>query len=147
MVDIKSDLIDILPIENHRSLTNYEILLGKPIEPIKRLQIFFPDEFEEFVLEWIDGYLSKEYKIVRRSGGAGDKGRDVVAFFDEAGPEAQWNNYQCKHYDHSLSPSDIWIELGKLCYYTYSQEFSISCSYYFVSPKGIGSKFIGHRLR
>jgi hypothetical protein len=136
--DLES-LTEIPEPPNPQPLTNYQLIMGKPIEPINRLKIQSPEDFEQFVQEWAQGYLKKKYKLVRRSGGAGDKGRDIVAYLQEPGPTSQWDNYQCKHYDHPLSPSDIWTEIGKLCYYTYIEDFSVPVNYYFISPQGIGS--------
>src|SRR5262249_30848810 len=56
---------------------------------------------------------------------------------DHAG--GPWDNYQCKHYDHPLTPTDIWLELGKLCYYTFQNEFTIPRRYHFVAPHGVGT--------
>jgi len=66
-------------------------------------------------------------------------GRDVVAY-QTSGQTDPWDNYQCKHYDRPLSPSDVWCELGKLCYYTYIGEYTFPREFYFVSPQGAGNK-------
>lgn len=126
-------------------LTNQEILLGKPIAPIDRLKAMPSGEFEDMVLEWIAGYLKehlKQYIKVRKSSGAGDRGRDVMAYVDIT--KGIWDNYQCKHYDHVLSPGDIWLELGKLCFYSFKRYFPIPRAYYLVSPRGIGPTLAGH---
>lgn len=113
---------------------------GAWIDPIKRLSIFDPNEFETFTLQWVYGYLSETYCEVQNRGGAGDKGRDIVAWIDPPkGKDAKWVNYQCKHYRDPLTPTDIWVELGKLCYFTYYNHFAIPQKYVFVSPKGAGS--------
>lgn len=122
-------------------VTNQNLLLGKPIPAIDRLKLFSPDDYEVFVQEWLYGYLKNQYQRVRRSGGAGDKGRDVIAYIKYSTNNADliWDNYQCKHYDKPLMPSKIWVELGKLCFYTYRQDFTIPNKYLFVSPQGVGS--------
>ena len=61
------------------------------------------------------------YREVRRASGAGDKGRDVIGYVGEVNCRRPWDNFQCKHYDHALYPSDLWKELAKLCYYTFDQ--------------------------
>ncbi|MEX0937333.1 MAG: ABC-three component system protein [Pirellulales bacterium] len=66
-------------------------------------------------------------------------GRDVIAIPNAADPTI-WDNYQCKHYDHPLTPSDIWLELGKLVYYTHKEEFTYPREYKFVAPQGVGTK-------
>jgi hypothetical protein len=114
-----------------------DVVGGLPIPPIERIRIFSPGQWEDFVLEWADS-LRVQYGNVERCGGAGDMGRDVIAF-DYADP-ILWDNYQCKHYKTGLTPGDIWIELGKLVYYTYSKEYTYPRKYVFVSPQGAGTK-------
>ena len=80
---------------------------GLWIDPIKRLTTFSEDEFENFTLEWVNGYLKKKsgYIEIQQRGGSGDKGRDIVAWLDPAGTvPRRWDNYQCKHYKSPLSP-------------------------------------------
>ena len=111
---------------------------GPAIPALERLRIMSPAEWEDFILEWAHSLKSK-YQLVEKCAGAGDMGRDVVAY-QTSGQTDPWDNYQCKHYDHPLLPSDIWCELGKLCYYTFVGEFTLPCAYYFVSPQGAGNK-------
>jgi len=116
-------------------LTNNDILFGSPIPAIDKLKIVSAGEFEDIIREWIAGYFSNKYIKVWRAGGAKDKGRDVIAIEDDAGV---WDNFQSKHYDHPLMPSDIWKELGKLCYYTFIKSYTVPRKYYFVAPQGVG---------
>lgn len=118
-------------------LTNNDILFGSPIPAIDKLKIVSPDEYEDIIREWIAGYCEKKYVGVRKVGGANDKGRDVIAFINEI---HDYDNYQCKHYDHPLAPSDIWKELGKLCYYTFDGSYKLPRKYFFVAPLGVGPK-------
>lgn len=67
---------------------------GVPVLPIERIRLFSPDQWEDFVLEWADSLRSR-YSNVERCAGAGDMGRDVIAFHKNA-PD-HWDNYQCKH--------------------------------------------------
>lgn len=121
-------------------LSNADLLLGKTIEPIKRLQVISASDFEDLVREWATGYLKEEYSRVKRCGGAGDMGRDVIAYVNEEDKDKIiWDNYQCKHYNSTLAPSKAWIELGKLCYYTFKNEFSVPRKYYFVTPNGVST--------
>jgi hypothetical protein len=110
------------------------------ITPWKVIQMYSPDEWEEFTEEWSKGFDPPYHQVVRL-GGAGDKGRDVVGY---TGPpqdgRTKWDSYQCKHYDHPLRPTDIYCELGKLCVYTHRGDFSIPRKYRFVAPKGAGTK-------
>ena len=89
------------------------------------------------MLEWADS-LRDQYGTVERCGGAGDMGRDIIAF-DKA-DSTIWDNFQCKHYKTGLTPSDIWVELGKLVYYTYTNEYTYPRKYVFVAPQGAGTK-------
>ncbi len=117
------------------SLTDDTVKNGPPVKPLDRIKLFSPDEWEKFVEEWLSTLKSK-YLKVDRLGGSGDKGRDVVATINQSG---DWVNYQCKHYDHALYPSDIWLEIGKLVYYTKIGDYTYPSKYYFVAPQGIGT--------
>lgn len=109
---------------------------GVPIPPIERIRLFSPEQWEDFVREWAHSLHSK-YSNVIRCGGAGDMGRDVIAFHKDSSDH--WDNYQCKHYRDPLKPSDVWIEFGKLVYYTKTGEYSWPSSYFFVAPHGVGT--------
>lgn len=116
-----------------------QVYAGKNIPAIQRIKIFSPDEWEEFVEEWLTTKKSS-YETIERLGGSGDKGRDVVGY--KCKPDNnryKWDNYQCKHYDHPLMPSDVWSEFGKLCHYTYIDDFPVPDRYFFVAPCGIGT--------
>ena len=110
---------------------------GPPIPAIDRLRLMDNNQWEKFILEWAHS-LEEKYAAVEQCGGAGDMGRDVLGFLhvDQADP---WDNYQCKHYDHPLHPGDIWVELGKLCYFTFIGEYTYPREYFFVAPQGIGN--------
>ena len=125
------------PLDPHNPSADTAIS-GPPIAPIDRIRLFSPSEWEDFVLEWAHS-LRGHYARVDRCGGAGDMGRDIIGIPDEGEP-AVWDNYQCKHYDHPLMPSDIWLELGKLVYYTHKNEFTCPRRYRFVAPQGVGTK-------
>ncbi len=114
------------------------VATGLPIPEIERVRIMSPAQWEDFVLEWAHS-LEARYVSVERCAGAGDMGRDVVGYVGEE-PDSPWDNFQCKHYDHMLTPGDIWVELGKLCYYTYIGAYSIPRVYTFVAPRGAGNK-------
>lgn len=113
------------------------VAAGLPIPPIERIRIFGDGQWEDFVLEWADS-LRDQYGTVERCGGAGDMGRDIIAF-DKTNPLI-WDNYQCKHYKSGLAPGDIWVELGKLVYYTHINEYTYPRKYFFVAPQGAGTK-------
>ncbi len=108
------------------------------VTPEKLIQLLTEDEWEQFVLEWSEGFDPK-YAHVDRIGGAGDKGRDVVGYSDSDLSVSPIDLYQCKHYAHPLRPSDIWVELGKLCVFTQRGDYRIPRHYRFVAPKGVGT--------
>ncbi|MGE4070325.1 MAG: ABC-three component system protein [Lysobacterales bacterium] len=108
---------------------------GLPVHPEDRVRLFSPDQWERFIQEWVDS-LRDEYDLVERCGGAGDMGRDVIATVKSG--NGAWDNYQCKHYRNALAPSAVWVELGKLAYYTLRGEYSYPRSYFFVAPQGVG---------
>ncbi len=108
---------------------------GSTIVPaIDLLRVFSPGQWEDFALEWAHS-LKGRYQRVERCGGAGDLGRDVVAFVSNV----EWHNYQCKHYKEPLQPNQVVLELGKLCYYVHKKAFSAPSEYYFVAPQGAGN--------
>jgi hypothetical protein len=120
-----------------KDITADVVAFGQAIPPIERMRLFSHRQWEEFVLEWADS-LRERYTRVERCGGAGDMGRDVIATCKGAAHD--WHNYQCKHYDKPLQPTDIWIELGKLIYYTHRNDYTYPRRYYFVAPQGAGTK-------
>ena len=126
-----------LPIPVGALLSSGAASAGLPITALDRIKLFSPTQWEEFVLEWAHS-LKTKYSSVERCAGAGDMGRDVIAF-DKTNPTL-WENYQCKHYGHRLTPVDIWLELGKFVYYTFAGEYTTPQKYFFVAPQGIGTK-------
>ncbi len=113
------------------------VLAGQPIPAIDRIKLFSDKQWEDFVLEWADS-LRDQYGRVERCGGAGDMGRDVIATVKDG--NGAWDNYQCKHYKESIKPTDVWIELGKLAFYTKRGDYTYPRRYYFIAPQGAGTK-------
>jgi hypothetical protein len=116
-----------------------QVSTGMHIPAIKKITLFSPNEWEEFVEEWLTT-KDQYYTSIDRLGGSGDQGRDVIGLI--CAPKDnnyQWDNYQCKHYDHALCPSDVWSEFGKLCYYTYKGDFPVPNKYFFVCPYSVGT--------
>ncbi|MBS1596057.1 MAG: hypothetical protein JST90_17225 [Bacteroidetes bacterium] len=111
---------------------------GPNITPQQYIQLYSADQWESFVEEYADGLKSK-YSSVLRIGGAGDKGVDVAAFKTTEAFKGNWDNYQCKHYDHALHPGDVILEMGKLCYYTFIKEYPVPDNYFIVGPQGVGT--------
>lgn len=112
---------------------------GIPMPKPMRVTTFSPAEWESFTQEWATS-LKNSYARVSRYGGSGDQGVDVAGFVSDNGWEGGWENYQCKHYDHPLNPSDIWVEIGKIIYYSYKQEYPPPLKYYFIASRDIGTK-------
>ncbi len=109
------------------------------LTPWKVIQTYSADEWEDFIVEWTDGFDPAYYQVTKLAG-AGDKGRDVVAYVSDPQTDCEWDNYQCKHYDHALFPTDAYLELGKLCVYTHRGDFTVPRRYRFVCPRGVGVK-------
>jgi len=120
--------------------TSNRITFGKRIIPLKMIETFSPDEWEDFVEEWLD-LKKKEYFDIERLGGAGDMGRDVVAYIDDPKDNShyKWDCYQCKHYNTSITPTAVYLEFGKIIYYTFMKEYPVPQKYYFVAPKDCGT--------
>lgn len=119
--------------------SNFEVTNGANIVPIKRIEIFSPEEWELFTEEYLE-ILQSEYKDIERIGGANDNGRDVIAYIETPDKENyKWDCFQCKHYDHSLYPSDIYVEIGKILYYTFKNEYPVPQNYFIIAPKGCGT--------
>lgn len=121
------------------------------IMPIDQVHVMDEDSFEQFITEWLYGCKKEQYEVIQRIGGAGDKGRDVIA----KNKDSSIDIYQCKHYTSPLAPSQFYIELGKLCYYTYKKEIPIPRCYYIIASHDIGpslenlinnSKSVGKKL-
>lgn len=113
---------------------------GVTVDPSLRLSTFSANEFENFVNQWVHEYLKSQYDSVELRRGAGDKGRDIVGWVDPSGTvPRQWDNYQCKHYASALAPTNIYVELGKLCYFTFRNDYTIPRKYFFVCNSGVGT--------
>ena len=105
------------------------------IAPIDKVHIMDEDSFEQFTLEWLFGCKKAKYSSIKRIGGAGDKGRDVVGYYSDGAVDY----YQCKHYNTGLSPTNYYLELGKLCYYTYKGEIPVPKEYFIIASNDVGS--------
>jgi hypothetical protein len=128
------------PIGLANGVTASQTVHGPSIPPQQRLLTYSPDQWEDFVHEWCHYCLKKSYKVVQRFAGAGDMGIDVVGFEDKKRLNGVWDNYQCKHYGHPLTPGDVWPEFGKIIWHSFKGEYAIPRRYYFVSPWGAGTK-------
>ncbi len=133
-----SDLKKITPKPATSTASSAHVVSGVPIPKAMRIRTFSPDDWEEFIEEWSTCLVSA-YKKVRRFGGAGDLGVDIAGFCTDKGFEGDWDNYQCKRYDHPLRPSDIWVEIGKIIFYATCGEYAPPRKHYFVCSQGVGT--------
>lgn len=124
---------DLMPYPAPQKVTIKDVQ-GDTRIPYERIKAYDDKEFELFIREWVTS-LSERYQI-RGFGGAGDKGRDVVA----KDLQGKYYYFQCKHYDHPLTPSDMLPEFGKLVYYTFTEEIPLPNEYYILAPWDIGGK-------
>ena len=127
--------------------TAVQVSQGMPIPAVARLGLMSADEWEQFTEEWVTHFKHQgEYARVRRSGGAGDRGLDVMAFTSDLGFGAAWDSYQCKHYADVLGPDEVCAEAAKIIYHSFTRTppFNQACRtprrHVFVSPKGTGTK-------
>jgi hypothetical protein len=128
------------PASSVTVVTAAQVVAGPVIPPQQRLLTYSPGEWESFVEEWAYYCLKAKYKLVQRFSGAGDMGIDVAGFEDNLRLKGVWDNYQCKHYDHAIAPSDVWVEFGKIIWYSFKNEYTVPRRYYFVAPWGAGTK-------
>jgi hypothetical protein len=105
----------------------------------KLIEIFEPSQWEEFTEEWAVS-LEPGYKEVLRWSGAGDMGLDVIGFNTDKKFDGGCDNYQCKRYAIKLQPANIWVELGKIIYYSHFGEYTVPKNSYFAASKGVGLK-------
>lgn len=118
---------------------------GLPISALDRMANFSAAEFERFTLEWASGYLAEKVPgivEVQQRGGAGDKGRDVIAWLDPTtSSHRRWKLYQCKHYGTALGAGNAAAEIGKVLFYSHRGDYSFPEEYHFVTHKGVTSPF------
>lgn len=133
-----SDLKEIEPKAQAFTQSSAHVQSGVPIPKVIRVKLFSPDEWEAFTEEWANS-LKADYAKVRRFGGSGDLGVDIAGFASELGFQGEWDNFQCKRYDHPLRPSDIWVEVAKIIYYSFRGEYVPPRRNYFLGSQGIGT--------
>lgn len=137
-VDIK-DFRELCTSPTKELYSSDHAISGIPIPKISRVELFSSEAWEEFIEEWASSKRADYFKCLR-FGGAGDKGIDVVGFINNHTFEGGWDNFQCKHYSNPIAPSDIWIEVGKVVYYTFLKTYPTPRKYYFVGSKNVGTK-------
>lgn len=112
---------------------------GPRLAPRKVIQTYDADEWEIFIEEWASG-LSPRYIRVQRFGGAGDRGVDVAGFKTNRGFEGEWDCFQGKHYDKSLTPSIAWPEILKIFLLPVRNHlYKLPTKYSFIAPRGLAT--------
>ena len=119
---------------------------GKIFPPQQQILLFSPDEWEEFIKEWVHYQKTKYVKVVRLAG-AGDLGVDVAGLTSKAAFEGEWDCYQCKHYDNPLTPSIALPEIGKILWHSFQKKYTPPKKYYFIAPWGCGPKLKKYLLK
>ena len=94
--------------------------------------------FEVLVQNWM-GRIAPRYLGVERFGGPGDMGRDVIGWTTDKKCLGPWDNVQCKHLNRSLSPGDLWPELGKVLWHAHKGDYILPRQMKFLASKGIGT--------
>jgi hypothetical protein len=117
----------------------HTVMHGKTFLPQQQILLFSPDEWEEFIREWVHYQKTKYHKVVRLAG-AGDMGIDVAGLTDNAAFEGVWDCYQCKHYDDALTPTVALPEIAKILWHSFKKQYKAPRKYYFIAPRSCGSK-------
>jgi hypothetical protein len=136
-----SDFQDLNPATPTRGFGSDHVQFGVPIPKQKRLEMLDDAEWEAFTEEWALS-LKSQYHSVKRHSGSGDKGLDVVGFLASEQFSDGYDNYQCKKYNQALAPSDVWVEFGKVIFYTWRGDYPAPRQYFFAAPKGVGTKLL-----
>jgi hypothetical protein len=138
--DIDTEFVEVCPPTAASTLlTAAQMQSGPAIEPLRRLFLYSADEWEGFIDEWAAVCLKGKYKKVQRFAGANDRGIDIAGFADDCMLKGVWDDYQCKHYDHALYPTDAWPEIGKILWYSFKGHYKPPRDYFFVAPRGTGT--------
>jgi hypothetical protein len=104
---------------------------------VKQISGYGADEWEIFTREWQQGLAPLHgYHEVKRLGGAGDHGRDVIGLCSKAGCEGVWDNYQCKNYGAMLQTPTACRDAGKIIFHAFRGVFVPPRRCSFVAPKG-----------
>lgn len=101
---------------------------------IKIVRAYDSIEWEIFISEWQKGLQG--YAAVKRLGGPGDHGRDVIGVCGAQACQGVWDNYQCKHYETPLSTPKACEDAGKIIYHAFKKQFTPPRRCIFVAPRG-----------
>lgn len=120
-------------------VTATQIQSGPYLDPLKRLLVYTDDEWESFIDEWVSHALKAKYKQVIPFAGANDMGIDIAGYADDKMLAGVWDNYQCKHLGHPIMPSEAYVEIGKILWYSFEGHYLPPREYFFVAPRGTGT--------
>lgn len=126
------------PVERKHVLSPQQLFIQDRTEK----EILFSmdeDTYEELVASWAFSCLRHKYCEVYRIGGAGDHGVDVLAKLSSLN---EFDIYQCKHYNNSLSASVVIPEVCKILYFIYLNEIPMPQNYFFVAPKSLNASML-----
>ena len=101
---------------------------------IKLIRAYDSTEWEIFIREWQKGL--KGYDAVKRLGGPGDLGRDVIGLCSPQACQGVWDNFQCKHYETTLGVPAACEDAGKIIFHAFRGEFTPPRMCSFVAPRG-----------
>jgi hypothetical protein len=123
-----------------KPMVNRLVVKRGAVPPSVFLQTISDKEWEEFVAAACRQRIvgANKYVSVKVLGNAGDKGRDVEARLQAALVADGWDLYQAKHYEHRLTPGNIYPELVKFFGHLLAGSFPVPRKYYFCSPKNAG---------
>jgi hypothetical protein len=120
---------------------------GRVFQPQQHILLYSSEEWEAFIREWVH-YQKSQYQKVLRLTGANDQGIDVAGFVDSDGDlQGIWDNFQCKHYQNPLTPTDGLKEIAKILWHSFSGSYKPPRKYYFIAPKECGmtlSRLLGN---
>lgn len=101
---------------------------------VKEIRGYDATEWEIFTWEsarGMDGYVE-----VKRLGGAGDHGRDVIGLCSAAACQGVWDNIQCKDYEGLLRTPIACRDAGKIIFHAFMGVFRPPRRCLFAAPKG-----------
>jgi C-terminal domain 6 of the ABC-three component (ABC-3C) systems len=104
---------------------------------IRQVRGYGAEEWEIFTRECQQGLAKLHgYLEVKRLGGAGDHGRDVIGLCSPAACEGVWDNYQCKNYEGMLQTPQACQDAGKIIFHAFRGVFKPPRRCTFAAPKG-----------
>lgn len=111
-----------------------------PITPEQRIVLMNDDEWESFITECCEQLLGeKEYVLVKRLGGPGDKGRDIACYLVFPPVADKWDLYQAKAYKNPLTPNELVPDFAKFLYNVFIGTYPRPRYYYISGTKDVGT--------